>query len=118
MTRLLNGLDDTAITTANDHIMAKTMADALAEAYPHPHLWGVSADGKTGLCTIFNMLLSGKQGYVLKIPKIYSASAFKADVIRAGGEILERYGLDRGQFNENQYVGLKTNFAGEFAFDK
>lgn len=118
MTRLLNGLDETAVTTANDHIMAKTMADALAGAYPHPHLWGVAADGEKGICTIFHMLLSGQMGFVLKIPKIYSASAFKADVVRAGGEILERYGLNRGRFSEDQYASLKTNFAGEFKFDK
>lgn len=117
MTRLLNGLDETATTTANDHIMAKTMADALDTNYPG-HLWAVSADSQTGLCIIRDLLVSGEWGYVLKIPAIYSASAFRADVIRAGGEILERYRLTRGKFDEVQYAGLKTNFAGEFTFDK
>lgn len=117
MSRLLNGLDDTAITTATDHIMAKNMADALDSHYPG-HLWAVSADSKTGLCTIRDLLLSGQMGCVLKIPAIYSASAFQADVIRSGGEILERYRVSRGRFDENQYAGLKTNFAGDFQFDK
>lgn len=117
MTRLLNGLDETAVTTANDHIMAKTMADALDSHYSG-HLWAVSADSQTGLCTIRDLLLSGQMGYVLKIPDIYSASAFKADVIRAGGELLERYRMSRGRLDEQQYAGLTTNFAGEFTFDK
>jgi hypothetical protein len=117
MTRLLNGLDETASSTANDHITAKTMADALDNHYPG-HLWAVSADSSTGLCTIRDLLLSGQMGCVLKIPAIYSASSFQADVIRAGGEILERYRLSRGRLDEAQYAGLKTNFAGEFAFDK
>lgn len=118
MTRLLNGLDETATTTANDQLMAKTMADALTSHYPYPHLWAVSADSETGLCIIRNLLLSGSMGYILKIPDIFSASAFKADVIRAGGEILERYHMTRGRFDEQQYMNLKTNHAGDLSFDK
>lgn len=118
MTRLLNGLDETASTTANDLVLAKTMADALHAHYPG-HLWAVSADGATGLCTIRDLMLSGQMGMVLKIPAIYSASSFQADVIRSGGELLERYRLQRGRFDEQQYAGLKTiNVAGDFAFDQ
>jgi hypothetical protein len=117
MTRLLNGLDQTAVTTANDHLMAKTMADALVAQYPPPHLWAVSADSRTGLCIVRNLLLSGNMGFVIKMPAIYSASAFKADVVRAGGELLERYRLRAGRFDEQQYADLKTDFKGEFTFD-
>lgn len=116
MTRLLNGLDETAITTAHDHTLAKEMADALLDHYPG-HLWAVSADSATGMCDIRNLLFSGEWGYRLKIPLIYSASAFKADVIRAGGEILERFRSARGRFDEGHYAGLKTNFAGDFTPD-
>jgi hypothetical protein len=117
MTQLLNGLDETAITVAHDHAVAKEMADALLAHYPG-HLWAVSADSSTGMCDIRNLLLSGEWGYRLKLPKIYSASAFRADVIRAGGEILERFRLARGRFVEDQYAGLKTTFSGDHAFDK
>jgi hypothetical protein len=113
----LNGLDDTASSTGNDLIMAKLMADALDRHYSQ-HLWAVTFDSKTGIATVRDLLLSGEWGYVLKIPAIYSASSFQADVIAAGGEILERFRLARGRFDEAQYVALPTNFAGDFVFDK
>ena len=117
MSRILSGLDETASSTGNDMIMAKMMADALERHYSG-HLWAVSFDSATGLAIIRDLLLSGTHGYILKIPAIYSASSFQADVIRAGGEILERFKMQRGRLNEAQYVGLKTNFAGDFVFDK
>jgi hypothetical protein len=117
MTQVLNGLDETAHSSAFDHTLAKDMAEALLAAYPG-HLWAVSADSTTGMCDIRDLLLSGEYGYRLKIPNIYSASAFKADVVRAGGEILERFSLSRGRFDEGQYSGLKTTFSGDFVFDK
>lgn len=118
MSRILTGLDDSAVdTSANDMLMAKEIADTLERHYKG-HLWGVNVDGRTGLITIRNLLISGQMGYILKIPLIYSASEFLGKVVRAGGEILERYQLSRGRFDEAQYTGLKTNFAGDFAFDK
>lgn len=123
MTRLLNGLDEQASSTGNDQTMAKIMAETLVDAYRsdgagNAHLWAVSFDSTTGLAIIRNLLLSGEYGYVLKIPAIFSASSFIADVKRAGGEILERYRLARGAFDQGQYAALKTNFAGHFEFDK
>lgn len=119
MTKLLTGLDDStaAVTLAHDYALAKDMAEALMEHYPG-HLWAVSADSETGMCDIRAMQLSSTWGYRLKMPKIFSASAFRADVIRAGGEILERFRVGRGRFNEDRYTDLKTNFAGDFVFDK
>lgn len=118
MSQILTGLDDSAIdTSANDMLLAKEVADTLHRHYPG-HLWAVSAEGRTGLVTIRNLMLSGQWGYILKIPLIFSASEFAAKVVRAGGEILERYQLSRGRLNESQYAGLQTNFAGDFAFDQ
>jgi hypothetical protein len=123
MTRLLNGLDEQGTTTGNDQTMAKIMAETLVDAYRadgagNAHLWAVSFDSATGLAIIRNLLLSGEYGYVLKIPDIFSASSFIADVKRAGGEILERYRLGRGRFDQAQYAALKPNFAGHFEFDR
>lgn len=119
MTKMLTGLDDSAaaITLAHDYTLAKDMAEALMEHYPG-HLWAVSADSNTGMCDIRAMQLSSIWGYRLKMPKIYSASAFRADVIRAGGEILERFRVNRGRFNEDQYTALKTDSTGDIVFDK
>lgn len=118
MTKLLAGLDENATSTMNDMLLAKQIAETLMAHYPHPHLWAVTCEGHTGIATIKNLNLSGTWGYVLKLPKLYSASSLTKDVIRAGGEILERFHMDRGQFNEAQYAALKTNHAGDFLFEK
>lgn len=118
MSRILTGLDDHAASTcANDMILAKEIGDTLHNHYPG-HLWAIEVDGPNGVANIRDLYLSGHMGYVLKLVNIYSASEFKKDVIRAGGELLERYRLDRGAFDEAQYGALKTNFAGHFHFDK
>lgn len=118
MSRILTGLDDSKHdTSANDMILAKEIGDTLHNHYPG-HLWAVEVDGKNGVANIRDLLVSGRMGYLLKLTTMYSASEFKRDVIRAGGEILERYRLRRGAFDEAQYTGLTTNFAGDFAFDQ
>ncbi|MDD2989812.1 MAG: hypothetical protein PHI64_12720 [Zoogloea sp.] len=102
---------------ANDLILAKEMAEALHQAYPK-HLWAVTAEGEKGICTIRNLALSGQWGYVLHIPKIYSMSSFKQKVLRAGGEILERYRLTRGVASEDQLADLRLDHAGNVLGDK
>ncbi len=108
---------DSPVGDLNDILMAKTMAEALHQAYPG-HLWAVSCDGKTGMADVRNMALSGNWGFRLKLNQIYSASEFKKNVLRAGGEILERYRLARGKANQDEYSDLKTDFAGHFKADK
>ncbi len=108
---------DAPQVTANDMVMAKTMAETLHAAYPG-HLWAVTCDGKSGMADVRNLYLSGNWGFRLKLHAIYSASEFKREVLRAGGELLERYRLRRGSFNMDQHASLKTNFAGHFEADK
>jgi hypothetical protein len=116
MSKLLVGLDDSAMSTsANDMILAKEIADTLNTHYPG-HLWAINVDG--GVANIHDLMLSGQWGYRLLLTNMYSASELKKDTIRAGGEILERFRLSRGQFSEAQYTQLKTNFAGDFVFDR
>lgn len=119
MSQILTGLDDSVVdpTSANDMILAKEIADTLNSHYPG-HLWAVNVDGKNGVANIRDLMLSGQMGWVFKLTTIFSASDFKRDVIRAGGELLERFKVSRGRFNEAEYAGLKTNFAGDFVFDK
>jgi hypothetical protein len=118
MSKILVGLDDSAMaTSAHDMILAKEIADTLHSHYPG-HLWAINVDGPNGVANIHDLMLSGQWGYRLKLVDIYSASEFRKDVIRAGGEILERFRLSRGQFNESQYTQLATNFAGDFVFDR
>ena len=104
---------DNPIGAANDIVMAKEMAEALHTAYPG-HLWAVTCDGQTGMADVRNMALSGNWGFRLRLTDIYSASAFRKDVVMAGGEILERYKLSRGRLNQDQYGTLRSDFAGRF----
>ncbi len=109
-------LSDSPQIAANDMVMAKEMADALHTAYPG-HLWAVTCDGKSGMADVRNLFLSGQWGFRLHLKAIYSGSEFKREVLRAGGELLERYRLSRGRFMEAEYHNLATDFAGRLKAD-
>ena len=100
---------------ANEMTMAREMADILHTTYPG-YMWAVNVD--RGLANVRNLMLSGNWGFVLKIPAIYSASEFRKEVIRAGGEILERYRLKRGQFDWDKYNELRKDVAGNPIADR
>ena len=112
-----NIVTDATAPTANDYNMAKDMAEALHAHYPG-HQWAVTCDGRTGIATIRDLFLSGTYGYVLRLPAIYSFSAFRKEVIMAGGEVLERFKMARGRFDEAAYSELQPNFAGRLEFQK
>lgn len=64
------------------------------------HLWQVGANSSTGVVDIKLLYPDGRHritnlGYGLKI-KSLDVPYLKKKVIRAGGELLERYGLPRG----------------------
>lgn len=109
--------EDLAHLHSNDVLMAKTLSEALQRHYPG-HLWAVNVEARTGLITIRDMYLAGNWAYVLKMGAIYSASALEKDVIRAGGEILERFRMQRGSFDSDSYASAPVDFAGRLLFDK
>lgn len=101
--------DDKAL--ANDINMAKQAFEVLARHYPG-WLWGVNVDSRTGMCDVKNFNLSGNRGFRMKLGDIYSASSFEADIMKAGGEILERYGQGRTKFNAQAWAELTLNAQG------
>lgn len=109
--------DATPDISANDIVMAKSIADELHGHYPG-QLWAITCDGRTGLITIRNLFLAGDRGYVLNMANNYSASDLMQRVKMAGGEILERFRMKRGRFDEAHYHTLPTNFAGRLEYDK
>lgn len=119
MTLKLTGLDDGqgVDVSSNDFLMSRTIAEALHAHYPG-HLWAVTCEGKTGLITIRDLFLSGRYGYVLKIGDVYSISDLSRQAIMGAGEILERFKMERGRFDEAKYHTMKTDFAGRLEFDK
>lgn len=115
---ILTGLDDSIRMDSqqmSDMLLAKNTADALDRAYPG-HLWAVDVNG--GVLNIRNLLLSATMGWRIKVPRIYSASELHARTIRAGGEILERFGLARGRLREEQYAALRTRFDGTPEYER
>ena len=102
---------DTPNINANDLVLSKDMAEALHAAYPG-HLWAVQVQSKQGMADVRNLMLSGNWGFRIKLPAIYSASDFKKQVLRGGGEILERYRLRRGAADPDAIANLAVNGRG------
>lgn len=96
---------------ANDLILAKQMAETLHKHYPG-HLWAVTCEGAKGIATVRNLALSGNWGFILKLRDHYSASSFEREVMRAGGELLERFKLRAGRANQDAIAALPLDFAG------
>lgn len=97
--------------------LAKTMAEDLHAAYPG-HLWAVSVEGKQGIATVRNLALSGNWGFILRLANYSTASEWKKLTLRAGGEILERYRLQRGIADHAAIDSLPMNFSGNVIGDK
>lgn len=92
----------------NEFFMAKNAAEKLHACYPG-HLWAVSIDG--AFLDVRNLYLSGEWGYRLKIPQLYSSSEWDKQIMRAGGELLERYRQARSHATDNILL-LPTDFSG------
>ena len=95
-----------------DHMVAKNVAEVLEKKYPG-WLWAVHAD--RGVVTVKSMLLSGNWGFLLHEDKI--DNDYKT-VVRAGGEILERYNQHRGRFNQPKYSDLSMDHKGQLTGDR
>ena len=108
---------DSPQVAALDFNMARDMAEALHAAYPG-HLWAVTCDGEKGIATVRNMYLSGNWGFVLKLKEISTASDWKKKVVMAGGELLERYRLNRGSADQSAIAELQSDKFGNILGDK
>jgi len=94
-----------------DHSQAKNVAEVLEKKYPG-WLWAVHC--MDGVVTVKSMLLSGNWGFVMHSDKI--DNDYKS-VMRAGGEILERYNQKRGSFNQDRYHDLDMDSKGQLSGD-
>lgn len=99
---------------AVDVVLAKNAAAVLDKHYPG-HLWGINVNGETGVMQVFNLALSGRWGFILKLDKI--DPELRA-VMRAGGELLERYRLKRGALDLGNIASLDRDYAGNKVFDR
>lgn len=97
---------------ANEYVIAKNMADTLNRHYPG-HAWAVTCE--YGIATVRNLRLDGNWGFVLKLSQLLVNP--EKTVMRAGGELLERYKLSRGKFKSDEYENLDFDRLGRLAAD-
>ncbi len=98
--------------TATQVTLAKNVAERLHKHYPG-HQWAVEVKDST--INVFNLALSGRWGFVMHISKI--DGKFNS-VVKAGGELLERYRVTRGAVKIDEIASLKRDFTGNFEVDK
>lgn len=81
------------IEESRDMGMAKDIAETLFVKYPG-YIWGVNVI--SGVAVIKCLNVSSLYGYILKYKDIKDDAGFREkEIIRAGGEILERAKMDR-----------------------
>lgn len=97
-------LTDNPDISTNDFVTARNIAEKLHKHYPG-HLWAVTCEGKRGIATIRNLMLSTDRPYVLHLKTIYGDPHLKS-VLRAGGHILEAYKLPRGKLDNERIDAL------------
>jgi len=92
---------------------AKKIAERLDKNYPG-YIWMVNADTSNNIATIQLGGVSGQFGFYVHLDKL---TAGLEQVMRAGGEILERYKLRRGRRDDAEISGLVRDFAGRVISD-
>jgi hypothetical protein len=94
--------------------LAKQAVESLEKHYPG-YMW--AADIQGGLLNIRNMNLSGRMGFTIKHVNSYSASDLDKQLMRGGGEILERFRVHRGNIEHDAVASLPVNRAGHHFMD-
>lgn len=97
---------------ASTEILCKDAADLLETHYPG-HVWMIGPDPRGGIFTIRAGTCSGEWGYILKLDDIqWSPNGFKKAILKAGGEILERFGLRVGAYDYQNWLGAPRDATG------
>lgn len=94
---------------------AKRISECLDKAYPG-YGWAVNVNLRGKMVTVQAMRLSGEWGFYLKLDKVMHDPRLEC-VKKAGGEILERYRVRRGQVDIDQIANLGRDFRKNFLVD-
>jgi hypothetical protein len=105
-----SNIKDAAIRTLGNNILTE-----LCKHYPaYEGCWHITIDARStgGVVKITNMAFSGRMGFTIPIEKI---DGDYKNVMRLGGELLERYGVLRDKaVNLRDEMGkLKIDWCGE-----
>lgn len=96
------------IVTPAEEAMCRRVLHTLDRHYPGHH-WG--AEVNAGLITIRNRALVGRWGYRVRYLAM-TDTQLDAEVVRAGGEFLERYDQRRGRPNPDTLRAAKRDYRG------
>jgi hypothetical protein len=98
-------LDARALSEPVGQLLASTYPGYRWRVEPHPHPTKPFVDIR---------LEAGHAmfGATIKPWQFYSASSYRAKIVEIGGELLERFHLNRRAFDETEFVARKKNFAG------
>ena len=93
-----------------DDAFAKRVAEILVPAYPN-HSWRVEC--RQGVLIIKHLEASGARGLIGMLRKLSNlprgSTALRKEILRAGGELLERAGLARGARTEDPVKNLELD---------
>lgn len=98
-----------------DFEIAKMIGTALCAKYPG-HGWQVESDSRNGIAKIYMSQMSSRAGYIYKLKDI-TLGVFDRDMMRVGGDILERFGIARGKFTEGSVMGIIRDIRGDAIAD-
>jgi hypothetical protein len=91
-------------------ILAKDGMAMLNKHFPD-HMWAIQINERGHVLNVFNHALHDQWGYVLRTVEVEHDPTRKC-FLRAGGEILERFGMPRGKFDLHIYAALKKDVRG------
>lgn len=107
---------DKALQVKRENEVAMNVAEYLQGVYPD-HQWACNCDLNGGVVHIYNLNLSGKWGFLMKVKDVVE-DGWKKKIMQAGGELLERYRMSRGRFKQAQYEALNVDKFGNHIADK
>lgn len=95
-----------------DRELCGKVSDILNRHYPN-HLWMVGCDHKSGMVYVELPYETARRafpfGFSLHIGKLGNAKSMQKKVMRAGGELLERFNLERGIASRDTLSLAKEN---------
>jgi len=110
-------MEITDIIDPIDQQICEMVGQVLLRHYPN-HQWLVQADRRKGLIDIRNLSLDGQMGCRIPMDGYATASELERLAMRYGGEILERYHVERGRLNQERVDELPTDFSGRLRADQ
>lgn len=117
ISRELTDVDPVAIIDPVDQQICEVVAGVLVRHYPG-HDWLVQADRRKGLIDIRNLSLDGALGVRIPMGGYASASELERLAMLYGGEILERFHVQRGRLDQDRLDALPTDFSGRLRADQ